>query len=139
MIMLLVAILVAGALGSLTDWLFMGVLFHDAYNRYPEVWREGVREGKSRRAILWSTALGFLMTAAVVVLCTLAGVARVRSGLVVGALCWVTPACVIVINNMFVKMDPKITFAHCVGYGVRLLIAGAAAGLALGRLLHLAG
>jgi hypothetical protein len=139
MIMLIAATLVAGTLGGLTDWLFMGVLFHDAYNRHPEVWRDGVREGKSRNAILWSMALGYVMTAAVVFLCVLAGVARMRGGLLVGALCWVAPACVIVINNMFVKIDRKITIAHCAGYGARLLIAGAAAGLALGRLLHLAG
>jgi hypothetical protein len=137
--MLVAATLVAGTIGGLTDWLFMGVLFHDAYNRHPEVWRPEVRDGKSRGAILWSMALGYLMTAAVVFLCVLAGVARMRAGLLVGALCWVAPASVIVINNMFVKIDRRITIAHCAGYGARLLIAGAAAGLALGRLLHLAG
>ena len=139
MIMLIIATLVAGTIGGFTDWLFMGVLFHEAYNRHPEVWRDGVREGKSRGAILWSAALGYLMTAAVVFLCVLAGVAKMRAGVLVGALCWVTPACVIVINNMFVKMDRKITIAHVAGYGARLLVAGAAAGLALGRLVHLAG
>jgi hypothetical protein len=73
------------------------------------------------------------MTAAVVFLCVLAGVARMRAGVLVGALCWVTPACVIVINNMFVKIDPKITVAHCLGYGARLLLAGAAGGFVLAR------
>lgn len=32
MLMLAVAIAVAGTASTLTDWLFMGVLFHDAYN-----------------------------------------------------------------------------------------------------------
>jgi hypothetical protein len=35
---------------------------------------------------------------------------------------------------MFVKMDRKITLAHCAGYAARMLIAGAAAGLLFGRL-----
>jgi hypothetical protein len=75
--MLVAAVLVAGTLGSLTDWLFMGVLFHDAYNTYPEVWRPGVREGKSRGAIIWSSVLGYVMTAAVLGLCVLAHVSSV--------------------------------------------------------------
>ena len=133
--MLVAAIAVAGTLSTLTDWLFMGVLFHDAYNRYPEVWRQGVREGKSRGAIIWASVLGYVMTAAVVGLCWVAHVRSVRAGLLVGALAWLAgPPVVIVVNNLFVKIDPKITIAHCVGYAARLLLAGAAAGLALGRL-----
>jgi hypothetical protein len=134
MIMLAVATLVAGTIGSLTDWLFMGVLFHDAYNSYPEVWREGVREGKSRGAIIWASLLGYVMTGAVVVLCAVAHATSVVSGLEIGALAWLAgPPVVIVVANMFVKMDPKITFAHCAGYAARLLLAGGAAGLVLAR------
>jgi hypothetical protein len=126
---------VAGTLGALTDWLFMGVLFHSAYNRYPEVWREGVREGRSRSAILWAVALGYVMTAAVMALAWLAGVHRIREGLIIGALAWLAgPPTVIIVTNMFVKMDCRITFAHCAGYAARMLIAGAAAGLLFGRL-----
>jgi hypothetical protein len=135
MLMLVAAIAVAGTLSTLTDWLFMGVLFHDAYNRYPEVWRQRVREGKSRGAIIWASVLGYVMTAAVAGLCWLAHVRSVGEGLLVGALAWLAgPPVVIVVNNLFVKIDPKITIAHCVGYAARLLLAGAAAGLALGRL-----
>ncbi|HEY2359003.1 MAG TPA: hypothetical protein VGH86_16250 [Phenylobacterium sp.] len=134
MLMLIAAIAVAGTVGSLTDWLFMGVLFHDAYNTYPEVWRPGVREGKSRGAIIWSSVLGYVMTAAVVALCVIAHVTSMAAGLTIGALAWLAgPPVVIIVSNMFVKMDPKITFAHSVGYGARLLLAGAAAGFVLGR------
>jgi len=133
--MLVAAIAVAGTLGSLTDWLFMGLLFHGAYNRYPEVWREGVRQGKSRGAIIWASVLGYVMTAAVAGLCLVAHVHSVREGLLIGALAWLAgPPVVIVVNNLFVKIDPRITVAHCVGYAARLLLAGAAAGVALGRL-----
>ena len=126
------AVVIAGTLGSLTDWLFMGVLFHDAYNRYPEVWRPGVRDGKSRNAIIWASVLGYVMTAAVAALCAIAHVHSILDGLEVGVLAWLAgPLVVIVVNNMFVKIDTKITIAHCAGYGARLLLAGAAAGVAL--------
>jgi len=134
MLMLVVAVAVAGTASTFTDWLFMGVLFHDAYDRYPEVWREGVRGGKSRGAIVWASVLGYVMTAAVVALCCVAHVRGVGGGLVVGALAWLAgPPVVIVVNNLFVKIDPKITFAHCAGYAARLLLAGAAGGFVLGR------
>jgi hypothetical protein len=134
MLMLGVTVAVAGTASTFTDWLFMGVLFHDAYNRYPEVWREGVRDGKSRGAIIWSSVLGYVMTAAVVALCCVAHVRGVGGGLVVGALAWLAgPPVVIVVNNLFVKIDPKITLAHCAGYAARLLLAGAAGGFVLGR------
>jgi hypothetical protein len=130
--MIIIAIVVAGTLGSVTDWLFMGVLFHDAYNRHPEIWRPGIRDGADRGAIIWSAVLGYVITAAVVALCAIARVRGVVEGLEVGGLIWIAgPAVVLVINGMFVKLDPKITFAHCLGYGARLLIGGLAAGLAL--------
>jgi hypothetical protein len=132
--MIIAAIAAAGTVGSLTDWLFMGVLFHDAYNRYPEVWREGVIGGANRAPIIWASVLGYLMTAGVVGLCVMAHVTSVVAGLEVGALAWLAgPPVVIIVANMFVKMDPKITFAHCVGYAARLLLAGAAAGFVLAR------
>jgi hypothetical protein len=132
--MLVAAIAVAGTVGMFTDWLFMGVLFHDAYNRYPEVWREGVLGGRDRGPIIWASVLGYAMTAGVVVLCAMAHVRSVAAGLEVGALAWIAgPPVVIIVANMFVKMDPKITLAHCIGYGARLLLAGAAAGFVLSR------
>jgi hypothetical protein len=134
MLMLIAAIAAAGTVGSFTDWLFMGVLFHDAYRRYPEVWRDGVIGGTNRTPIIWASVLGYVMTAGVVGLCVLAHANSVAAGLEVGALAWIAgPPVVIVVANMFVKIDPKITFAHCAGYAARLLLAGAAAGFVLGR------
>ena len=38
---------IAGAvLGSLADWLFAGVIFHERYQVYPEVWRQGNERGR---------------------------------------------------------------------------------------------
>jgi hypothetical protein len=135
MLSIILAIGIAGVLGSFTDWLFMGVLFHDAYNRHPEIWRPGVRDGKSQGAIIASSVLGFVITAAVVALCVLAHVTGIVGGLGVAALAWLAgPPVVIIVNGMFIKIDPKITIAHCLGYGARILLAGLAAGIALGPL-----
>ena len=129
---LIAAILAAGILGTFTDWLVMGVLFHNAYNTYPEIWRPGIRDGKDKAAILWAGALGFVMSAGVIALCALVGAGGVWSGLGVALLVWIAgPLPILVINGMFVKLDSRITFAHCLGYLARMLIAGAAAGLVL--------
>jgi len=133
MLPIIAASAIAGTVGSLTDWLFMGVLFHAAYNTHPEIWRPGIRDGADRAAIIWSSVLGYVITGAVVGLCLLAHVHTILGGFEVAALAWLAgPPMVIVINGLFIKIDPKITFAHCLGYGARMLLAGAAAGFALG-------
>jgi hypothetical protein len=38
----------------------------------------------------------------------------------------------LVVNGFFIKLDPLITVAHSAGYLVRFLLAGLAAGFALG-------
>jgi len=131
--MMIIAIAIAGTLGSLTDWLFMGVLFHESYNRYPEIWRPGIRDGKDRMAIVWSSLLGYVMTAGVVGLCRMARVDSVVGGLLVALLAWIAgPVIILIVNGLFIKMDRKIVFAHGVGYLARMLLAGMAAGFAAG-------
>lgn len=126
------AILAAGLLAILTDWLFMGVLFHDAYNSYPEIWWPGIRDGETRGAMIWSSLLGFVMTAGVVTLCAAAGTGSLWGGLSIGLLCFIAgPLPIIFINAQFVKTDVWVMLSHCLGYLARMLIAGAAAGLIL--------
>ncbi len=128
--MIFAAVIVAGLLGSLTDWVFMGLLFHGAYNRYPEIWRPGIRDGKDRTAIIWSSLLGFVMTGGVIALCRMALVQTIPGGLAVATLAWLAgPVITIVINGFFIKIDRRIVFAHCLGYLARMLLAGIAAGL----------
>ncbi len=86
---LIAAIIAAGILGSFSDWLFMGVLIHGAYNTYPEIWKPGIREGKETGAIIWATVIGFVMAAAIIALCAVASVANVWSGLGVALLIWI--------------------------------------------------
>ena len=127
--MLIAGVFGAGTLAQFTDWLFMGVLFHDAYNRYPEVWRLGIREGKERRAIIWSSLIGYVMTGAIFVLCAWSGVHSIALGLAVAVVAWIAgPLSIVVINGFFMRIDPKITLSHCIGHLARFGIAGAAAG-----------
>jgi membrane protein YqaA with SNARE-associated domain len=132
MLLLIGVAVLAGVLGSVTDWLFMGVLFHDAYNRHPEVWRPAIAAGRDKTAVLLSVAIGFVMSFAIVGLCALADVAGVVQGTLVALLAWIAgPLAVMVINGLFIKLDPRIIVAHSIGYLLRFVLAGAAAGLAL--------
>ncbi len=59
-----VALAVASVATSLSDWYFMGVLFHDKYLAHPEVWRHtGNRRGESL-AIAWSSRCMAVVSAA---------------------------------------------------------------------------
>jgi hypothetical protein len=129
---LVVAALAAGTVASFTDWLFMGILFHDAYNTHPEVWWPGIRDGKDRGPVIWSAIIGYVMSAGIVALCAVAGASSIVAGLEIAALAWLAgPLVILVINGLFIKTDPKITFAHCLGWLARMALAGAAAGYAL--------
>src|SRR5258705_12055077 len=99
---LIAAVLGAGTLAAFTDWLYMGVLFHDAYNRFPEVWWPGIREGKETAPIIWASAIGYIMTGAIFVLCFWAGVHTAAAGLGVAVAAWTAgPLGIIVINGFF--------------------------------------
>ena len=129
---LVAAVLGAGTLGVFTDWLFMGVLFHERYNKYPEVWWPGIRGGKDQSGIIWASVLGYLATAAIVTLCAVAGVNGMATGLILAALAWAAgPLVVLVVNGFFIKFDPLLTATHSAGYLARFLLAGLAAGIAL--------
>jgi len=127
------AIVVSGTIATFTDWLFMGLLFHSAYMRYPEVWWP--RGGNNTAAILWSSIIGYLMSAGVVGLCILARADSVLHALTVALLAWLAgPFVILLVNGLFIKIDPKVTFAHCVGWFARMALAAIAAAIALGPL-----
>ncbi len=124
----LAAILVAGTLATFTDWLFMGVLFHDRYNRYPEVWRPDFRDkGSDRRAILYSSLLDYVTAAGIVVLCLMVRADGLKDALLVAALAWLAGPLVGTLTQfIWFKIDGRVTAAHALGYLARFLIAGAA-------------
>lgn len=130
--MLMAAVAVSGTLATFTDWLFMGVLFHQHYNRYPEVWWPTFREKGDRRAIIYSAVLAYVTSAAMVALCWVAQSHGFAQALALSLLAWIAgPVVVLVTNGFWIKIDPRVTFAHTLGWLARFVLAGAAAGFVL--------
>jgi CubicO group peptidase (beta-lactamase class C family) len=130
---LVAAVLGAGIVSSFTDWLFMGLLFRDRYQKYPETWWPRASQADEMRPILYSSALGFITAACVIGLCLFAGVSDLHGALVVALLAFAAgPLVVSLTTGIWMRIDPAVTFAHCLGYLARFLVAGIAAGLVLG-------
>jgi hypothetical protein len=132
MLWLFVAVIVAGTISTFTDGLFMGVLFHARYFRYPEVWwPRGPGQGSARQ-IIYSSALAYVTAATVVVLCAMVHAQTISECVLVASLMGIGgPVVVSITTGFWVKIDPLVTAAHCAGYFARFLISGVAAGVAL--------
>ncbi|HJW42692.1 MAG TPA: hypothetical protein VJ476_15875 [Rhizomicrobium sp.] len=130
--MLVAAAFGAGTVAMFTDWLFMGVLFHEAYKRYPEVWWPGATPASERRAIMWSSIIGYVMSGGVVALCAIAGAHGILAGVEISVIAWLAgPFVVLLVNGFFIKLDPKVTLTQCLGWLARMVLAGGAAGFVL--------
>jgi hypothetical protein len=118
------ATLLGALLGSLADWLFAGLIFHDRYQKHPEVWRTGVGE---RRRILAAQALSLLTAAAFVVLAAKLHQTDARGALKLAAMVWlIAPLPLLLANAMFIKIDPMVTASHAAGWLAKLLLIAAA-------------
>ncbi len=125
--MILVAIIAGGTIASFTDWLFMGVLFHERYNKYPEVWWPGIRGGKDQSAVIKSAIVGYLGSAGIVLLCWFTNEHGLRETLTVAVLAWLAGTLpVLVTNGFFIKFDPALTVTHSLGWLARSLITAVA-------------
>jgi hypothetical protein len=124
--MVLVAIIVGGTAATFTDWLFMGVLFHERYLRYPEVWWP-VQGGNNAVPIIKSALVGYAGTAGVVLLCWTANAHALQDTLPIAVLAWLAGSVpVLITNGFFIKIDPLVTCAHLAGWLARALLAAAA-------------
>ena len=122
--LVVLAVLVAGIVSTFSDWLFMGMLFHDRYMKYPEVWRDGIVGGKDRTAVLYSCALDFVAAAGFVAICVLAGINTLWPALGLAIFAWIAgPLVMMITNGFFMKLDWAIVAAHSLGYLVRFLVA----------------
>jgi hypothetical protein len=120
---LALALVAAGVVTSLSDWLFFGVIFHDKYRETPNVWRM-TREGTK---IMWSTILAVLGAAAFLLLCDRLQVHGFRGAFGVALGVWVAVAVPVTVTNaLYVRYAPVLAVSHALGWLARLAIAGAA-------------
>jgi len=118
------ATLAGAVLGSLADWLFMGVIFHGRYQVHPEVWRPGVGE---RGRIVAAQALALLSSAAFVALAFKLHQTDARGALKLAAMIWlIAPLPLLAANAMFIKIDHLVTASHAAGWLAKLLLFAAA-------------
>ncbi|HEX5184093.1 MAG TPA: DUF1761 family protein [Allosphingosinicella sp.] len=120
---LLWATLLGGVLGSLADWLFAGVLFHNRYQIHPEVWRAG----NERMRIVGAQIFAFVTAAAFVALAAKLHQTDMRGALKLAAMVWlIGPLPLLVVNGLFIKIDRLITATHAAGWLAKLLLVAAA-------------
>ncbi len=118
------ASVVGAILGSVADWVFAGVLFHDRYQRHPEVWRTGTSEALRIGA---AQVLCLLTSVAFVALADTLGLVDLTGALKLAAMIWlVAPLPLLVTNALFIKIDPLVTASHAVGWLVKLLLIAVA-------------
>jgi hypothetical protein len=123
-----VAAVAAAFVCSFTDWLFMGVLWHDKYLAYPEVWRRqaGDKAGESK-AVLWACLLNVLTCAVFAVVAARFRLNAAKDFKLAAALWIALPVPMLLGNALFIKIHPKITLAHCLGWLAKLVVCAAAA------------
>lgn len=117
------AVLAGAVLGSLADWLFMGVIFHSRYELHPDTWRRG---GEGRR-IAAAQVLALITSAAFVLLANKLGQTDLRGALKLAAMIWlIGPLPLLAANAMFIKVDHLVTASHAAGWLAKLLLIGTA-------------
>jgi hypothetical protein len=107
-------------LASLADWVFAGVLFHDRYQTYPEVWRVN---GANPRALIAAQALTLPTVAGFVALVLWTGRASLEGALILAGLVWaIAAAPAIIANGLFIKIDARVVASHALGWLVKLAL-----------------
>ena len=113
------AIIVAAVLYGLADWFFGGILFHDKYLAYPEVWRP--RES-NLYAIIAAQALGLLSAIAFVVMAVKLQQTDFSQALTLAFWIWlVAPVPIYLTNFSFMKLHWMIVAGQLTGWLVKLL------------------
>jgi intracellular septation protein A len=115
------AALLGAVLGSLADWLFAGIIFHDRYHLTPETWRAG----EQGRRIAAAQALTLVSSAAFVALAWKVHQTDLRGALKLAAMVWlIGPLPMLLANAMFIRIDHRVTASHAAGWLVKLLLIG---------------
>jgi len=118
----LIVVVAASIVTSLTDWLFMGVLFHDRYKEAPEIWRASVGANEPR-LIVFSQVIGAISCAALAYLCAWLHLSTISQGLIASVLVWLSgPAVVLAQMVIWTKMHPFVGLSHSLGWLSRFVI-----------------
>ena len=114
------AIIVSAVLVGLTDWYFGGILFHEKYLAYPEVWRP--RES-NLYAIIAAQVLALVSCIAFVVMSVKLGQTDFLQALTLAFYIWlIGPVAIYLTNFAFMKLHWMIVAAHLTGWLVKLLL-----------------
>jgi len=117
------AVLVAGIAITFTDWFFFGILFHEKYNVYPEVWRAS----QSGNRPIW-IAVGFFTCAIFIFACARLKLYDYRATLKLAMWMWLALALpIIATDGLFMKLHPLVVVAHSLGWLTRLAVAATTA------------
>jgi hypothetical protein len=118
----------AGALSSLTDWMFAGDWIHRRFT-YPEIWRQGAET----KAIALTSPLPFLTCGAFAFVAARLGIQSVPGALRFAAAVWmIGPLPLILTNAAFIKLHRVFVASFATGWLVKLSIIA----LAVGWFLH---
>ncbi|HEV2531351.1 DUF1761 domain-containing protein [Phenylobacterium sp.] len=121
---LALVVVVSGVVASITDYVFMGLLFKAKYQEAPEIWRQGTSE---TRKIIYSELIGLITCAAFAWLLSATGHVALMSGVKMAVAVWVILAIPILFtNSLWIRLSPYIAASHAVGWLVRLLVTAAA-------------
>lgn len=113
-------VVVSGVVASFTDWLFMGVLFHEKYLEAPEVWRGGRGEG---RRIAYSELIGLIGSAGFAWLLMALHQEAPAAGLTAAVAVWLASAVPVIFTNvLWMKLHPALGLSHSAGWLARLVI-----------------
>jgi hypothetical protein len=120
----LLAVVVSGLATSMTDWLFMGVLFHKKYIDTPEIWRNKPGESETG-GIIASSLVGVASCAAFIYLCIWTGVLATHAELHLAGIAWLAgPVPIIFSNIVWIKMHPLLGVSHSLGWLARFVVTG---------------
>jgi hypothetical protein len=125
--------IVAGAIaGSITDWFFFGMLFHEKYLVYPEVWKKRA-QGEGAQ-IAKASVVGLLSTAVFVILCGGLYFHQYHTTLKLAVAVWLIAVVPVIANDhIFMKLHPALFVSHSLGYLVRFVLAAVAYVVILGK------
>jgi hypothetical protein len=120
----ILVVAVASVVTSFTDWLFMGILFHDKYLATPEIWRS-TGGASEPRLIIYSQLIGVISCAAFTFLCLRANLLTIPNSLGAATLTWLAGPVVVLAQMVFwTKLHPLIGISQSLGWLARFVITG---------------